>query len=67
MLYEVITDGVLTYTIDQNQFNGQSIATINGNVAPNQFLRPFTVEEKEIGLELRMFNNRAGFPARGPD
>ncbi len=51
-------DGVLTYTIAQNQFNGQSTATVNGNVAPNQFLKPFTVEEKEVGLEMRMFNNR---------
>jgi len=51
-------DGVLTYGIGANQFNGQTTATINGNVAPNQFLRPFSVQEKEIGLELRMFNNR---------
>lgn len=51
-------DGVLTYTIGQNQFNGQSTATIAGVTAPNQFLRPFSVEEKEIGLELRLFKNR---------
>lgn len=53
-------DGVLTYNIAQNQFNGQSTASINGNVAPNQFLTPFTVQEKEVGLEMRMFNNRLG-------
>jgi len=51
-------DGVLTYTIAQNPFNGQSTATVNGNVAPNQFLKPFTVIEKEVGLEMRMFNNK---------
>lgn len=51
-------DGVLTYGIGANPFNGQTTATVNGNVAPNQFLRPFSVREKEIGLELRMFNNR---------
>lgn len=52
-------DGVLTYNISQNQFNGQSTATIGGNgSSPNQFLRPFSVEEKEIGLELRLFKNR---------
>lgn len=53
-------DGVLTYGISQNQFNGQSTAFINGNSAPNQFLTPFTVEEKEVGLELKMFRNRVG-------
>ena len=51
-------DGVLTYTIAQNPFNGQSTATINGASAPNQFLKPFTVTEKEVGLEMRMFNNK---------
>lgn len=51
-------DGVLIYNIAQNQFNGQSTATINGNVAPNQFLKPFTVQEKEVGLEMKLFKNR---------
>lgn len=51
-------DGILTYTVAQNQFNGQSTATISGVSAPNQFLKPFTVEEKEVGLEMRMFGNR---------
>jgi len=51
-------DGILTYTVAQNQFNNQSTATISGVAAPNQFLKPFTVEEKEVGLEMRMFNNR---------
>lgn len=51
-------DGVLVYGIGQNQFQGQTTASINGTTAPNRFLRPFSVEEKEIGLDLRMFNNR---------
>ena len=42
----------------QNQFNGQTLASINGNNAPNPLLQPFTVTEKEIGLELRLFKNR---------
>jgi TonB-linked SusC/RagA family outer membrane protein len=49
-------DGVLTYGINQNQFNSQTLASINGNNAPNTLLQPFTVTEKEIGLELRLFN-----------
>lgn len=51
-------DGVLTYGISQNQFQGQTTAGISGTNAPNRFLRPFSVEEKEIGLEMRMFGNR---------
>jgi TonB-linked SusC/RagA family outer membrane protein len=51
-------DGVLTYSLNANLFNGQTMASINGNNAPNPALQPFTVTEKEIGLELRMFNNR---------
>lgn len=51
-------DGVLTYAINANQFNGQSLAGVSGNLAPNPALQPFTVTEKEIGLELRLFNNK---------
>jgi len=51
-------DGVLTYGINQNQFNGQTLASISGAAAPNPLLQPFTVNEKEIGLELRLFKNR---------
>lgn len=51
-------EGVLTYNYNQNQFNGQTLASINGTNAPNSLLEPFTVTEKEVGLELRMFNNR---------
>ncbi len=51
-------DGVLTYAINQNQFNGQTLAQVNGTFAPNLFLQPFTVTEKEIGLEMRLFDNR---------
>ena len=51
-------DGILTYAINANLFNGQTLASINGTNAPNPFLQPFTVKEKEIGLELRLFKNR---------
>jgi TonB-linked SusC/RagA family outer membrane protein len=51
-------DGVLTYTYNQNLFNGQTLASVNGAGVPNPLLSPFTVTEKEIGLELRMFKNR---------
>ncbi len=51
-------DGVLTYGINANLFNGQTLASINGTSAPNPLLQPFTVKEKEIGLEVRLFKNR---------
>jgi TonB-linked SusC/RagA family outer membrane protein len=51
-------EGVLTYAINANQFNGQTLAGVNGTFAPNQALQPFTVTEKEIGLEMRLFNNK---------
>jgi TonB-linked SusC/RagA family outer membrane protein len=51
--------GNLNYSIDQNQFNGQVLGSIAGNgSSPNQNLKPFTVAEKEVGLELKMFKNR---------
>jgi TonB-linked SusC/RagA family outer membrane protein len=51
-------EGVLTYTFNQNQFNGQTLGSISGNNAPNPLLQPFTITEKEIGLEVRLFNSR---------
>lgn len=51
-------EGVLRYTINANQFNGQTLAGLSGSFAPNPALQPFTVTEKEIGLEMRLFNNK---------
>lgn len=50
--------GLLTYGILANQFNGQSLGTITNASSPNPLLKPFSVSEKEIGLELKMFGNR---------
>lgn len=50
--------GVLTYGILPNQFNGLNLGTITNTNSPNPLLKPFSVTEKEIGLELKMFNNR---------
>ena len=51
-------DGQLTYNYNSNPFNNQALASISGGNVPNQLIQPFTVTEKEIGLELKMFNNR---------
>lgn len=53
-----VYEGNLTYGIGNNQFNGQTTASISGNSAPNPNLQPFTVTEKEIGLEARLFDNK---------
>jgi hypothetical protein len=54
-------DGVLRYTINANQFNGQTLAGLSGTFAPNLALQPFTVTEKEIGVEMRLFNSKVLF------
>jgi TonB-linked SusC/RagA family outer membrane protein len=51
-------EGDLTYSIAPNQFNGQSTVSISGSGVPVKNLQPFTVTEKEIGLEARLFNNK---------
>jgi TonB-linked SusC/RagA family outer membrane protein len=51
-------DGVLTYSYNAQPFNNQALASIAGGNVPNELLQPFTVTEKEIGLELRLFKNK---------
>ena len=55
----------LTFRLSPNTFNGLPLGSINDlngtpatSVAPNPQIKPFGVNEKEIGLELRMFDNR---------
>ncbi|WP_423779115.1 SusC/RagA family TonB-linked outer membrane protein [Cyclobacterium amurskyense] len=52
----------LFYNINQQQFpnsNGvaQPVGSVSGSVVPNSNLRPMRVTEKEIGLELTLFDN----------
>jgi TonB-linked SusC/RagA family outer membrane protein len=54
-------EGLLTYSIGANQFNGQTTASISNTSAPNSRLQPFLVNEQEIGVEARMLNNRLHF------
>lgn len=51
-------EGALLYGLVQNQFNGQTLGTIPSTTSPNQSLTPFTVTEKEIGLELRLLDSK---------
>ncbi|WP_157543784.1 SusC/RagA family TonB-linked outer membrane protein [Mucilaginibacter paludis] len=48
----------LTFALSSNTFNGLPLGSINNTSAPNPQIKPFGVNEKEIGLEMRMFNNR---------
>lgn len=50
--------GLLTYGILQNPFNGYPLGNINNTNSPNPLLRPFSVSEKEIGIEFKMFKSR---------
>jgi len=56
----------LFYLINPQQFPnpagaGQPLAGINTTTVPNDNLRPMRVIEKEIGLEMKMFDNRLSF------
>ncbi|HTN67882.1 MAG TPA: SusC/RagA family TonB-linked outer membrane protein [Dysgonamonadaceae bacterium] len=51
-----LTYGVLPYSYD-----GRPLGTINQNIVPNINLRPLSVNEFEVGLDMRFFNNRLGF------
>ena len=54
---------ILTYSIGSNQFNGQTTASIANlqELLLIRYLQPFTVTEKELGLEARLFNNKVHF------
>jgi TonB-linked SusC/RagA family outer membrane protein len=47
----------LYYGVNGQQFQAQAIGNF-GLTVPNASLRPMSVEETELGLELRMFKNR---------
>ncbi|CCH54404.1 TonB-dependent receptor plug [Fibrisoma limi BUZ 3] len=55
----------LFYSINSQQFPSaggtpQPLASISGATVPNANLRPMRVSEKEVGLELKLFNNLLG-------
>ncbi|PWJ42186.1 SusC/RagA family TonB-linked outer membrane protein [Sediminitomix flava] len=50
----------LQYNFDGQNHNGINVGGIEGNVIPNRNLKPSIQTSHEIGLDLRMFNNRVG-------
>jgi len=56
----------LYYAVDNNSFPNPSgalvpVGGINASVVPNKNLRPLRIQEAEVGLELKLFQNRIGF------
>lgn len=52
--------GTLFYNINSNLLANNPVGAPSGTTLPNPDLRPMRVAETEVGLELRMFNNRVG-------
>ena len=53
---------LLLYTLRDYQINGQNVITQgNNNQYPNPDLKPVSIKEYEVGLNLAFFNNRLSF------
>ena len=50
----------LFYGVNGNLFQGQPLGFITSNTVPNTTLKPMSVAETEVGLELKFFGNRLG-------
>ncbi len=50
----------LFYGINANLFGGQPVGGSQGTVVPNASLKPMRASEAEVGLELKLLNNRVG-------
>ena len=56
----------LYYSVDNNSFPNPSgalvpVGGINASVVPNKNLRPLRIQEAEVGMELKLFDNKVGF------
>lgn len=47
----------ITYSYNTNKYLGRTIGNVSGNIA-NPQIKPYSLQEKEIGLELRTFGSR---------
>jgi len=59
-------EGNLNYVVPTTNFpngtaSGQKLGNIDNTNAPNNTLQPFLVTEKEVGLEMKLFNSRVTF------
>ena len=56
----------LYYAVDNNSFPNPAgqlvpLGGINASTVPNKNLRPLRIQEAEVGMELKLFQNRVGF------
>ena len=56
----------LYYAVDNNSFPNPAgqlvpLGGINASIVPNKNLRPLRIQEAEVGMELKLFQNRVGF------
>ncbi len=56
----------LYFAVDNNSFPNPAgalvpVGGINATVVPNKNLRPLRIQEAEVGLELKLFQNKVGF------
>jgi hypothetical protein len=47
----------IPYTYSTNKYLGRTVGNVSGNI-PNLEIQPYSLQEKEVGVELRMFNNK---------
>src|SRR5690625_5357614 len=50
----------LTYGFRGNPYNGIALGEITQEVVPNENIKPLSVNEFEVGFDMRMFGNRLG-------
>lgn len=50
----------LFYAVNANLFTNQPVGFITSNTVPSATLKPSRTAESEVGLELKLFNNRVG-------
>ncbi|MEZ5199386.1 MAG: SusC/RagA family TonB-linked outer membrane protein [Bacteroidales bacterium] len=50
----------LTYSLKDYTYNGKSLGIIDQSNMPDRNLRPLSIKELELGLNLKMFGNRLG-------
>lgn len=53
----------LYYNIENNLFNNVPLGIITSTISPNANLRPLTVKEAEVGIDLKLFDNRLSVDA----
>ena len=51
----------LTYSIAPYSVDGKTLGMVSSSVLPNKYLKPTSTYSKEVGLDVRFFNNRLNF------